>query len=168
MGALSLVFMLLTIIPVGTYALPAISGAILIPVVIEAGVSTGWMVFGAVALLSIFITPDKEALVLFILFFGYYPTLKSTLERLHKRWLEWLLKILLFNSSMILSYLLVQFVFHINLDEFVVNGVNLAFVFLLLGNVVFVIYDLALTAMISSYMRVLHPKLLRIFHLSGH
>lgn len=167
MGALSLVFMLLTIIPVGTYALPAVSGAVLIPVVVEAGVGTGWMVFGAVALLSLFITPDKEALVLFVLFFGYYPTLKATLEKLHRHWLEWLLKLLLFNVSMVVSYALVQFVFHISLDEFVVNGVNLAFVFLLLGNVVFVIYDVALTAVVASYMRVLHPKLARIFHLNS-
>ena len=35
-GALSLMFMLMTVFPLGTYALPAIAGALLIPVVIEA------------------------------------------------------------------------------------------------------------------------------------
>lgn len=168
MGALSLVFMLLTVIPVGSYALPAVAGAVLIPVVIEAGIGTGWMVYGAVALLSLIIAPDMEAKVLFLSFFGYYPILKSVLERIHKRWIEWLVKLAIFNSAMILSYVLLLFVFHLSMDEFIFGGVNLIFVFLLIGNVVFLIYDLALTSVISSYFRVLHPKLSRIFHLSSH
>lgn len=168
MGALSLVFMLLTVIPVGSYALPAIAGAVLIPVVIEAGIGTGWMVYGTVALLSLIIAPDMEAKVLFLSFFGYYPILKSTLEQIHKRYVEWLVKLALFNVTMVLSYVLMLFVFHLSMDEFVINGVNFALVFLLVGNVVFVIYDLALTSVISSYIRVLHPKLSRIFHMSRH
>lgn len=168
LGALSLIFMLLTVIPVGTYALPAVAGAVLIPVAIEAGLRSGWMDFIAVSLLVLFVTPDMEAKVLFISFFGYYPLMKATLEKHHKRWMEWLLKLALFNVTMVLSYLLMLFVFHLPMDEFVVNGMNLAYLFLLVGNVVFVIYDLALTNVISSYMRVLHPKLAHIFHINKH
>lgn len=161
-GALSLAFMLMTFFPYMTYALPAIAGALLIPLVIEAGTGTGWMVYAAVALLSGIIAPDPEAKVLFIAFFGYYPVLKSVLERLNKRWLEWLIKIGLFNVSMIGSYLLLLFVFHLDADEFVIGGVNLSYVFLLIGNITFFIYDYALTQLVGAYMRRLHPRIVRI------
>ncbi len=162
LGALSLVCMLLTLFPFGTYALPAIAGAVLIPVVIEAGVGTAWMVYGAVALLSLIITPDMEAKVLFVTFFGYYPVLKSQLERMKKYWIEWLIKLGVFNVTMVASYLLMLFVFGLETDTFEIAGFNLPLVFLLVGNVIFVIYDLALTNVISGYFRSIHPRILRV------
>ena len=166
-GALALMFMLMTAFPLGTYALPAIAGALLIPVVIEAGVKTGWMVYAAVALLSLLIAPDMEAKVLFIAFFGYYPVLKSQVERIRRRPLEWLAKLGVFNVSVVASYLLMLFVFHLDMDTFVVGGVNFAFLFLLAGNVIFVIYDYALSNLVTMYFRVLHPRLSRIFHINN-
>lgn len=162
-GALSLLFMLLTAFPMATYALPAIAGALLIPVVVEAGVKTGWMVYGAVALLSLFVAPDMQAKVMFIAFFGYYPVLKSQLERLSRRWVEWIVKLGIFNAAMILSYLAMLFVFGLETDTFVIGGVNIAWAFLLAGNVVFVIYDYALSNLVTVYFRVLHPRLSRVF-----
>lgn len=158
--------MLLTFIPTATYALPAVAGAVLIPIVIEAGAGSGWMVYAAVALLSLFISSDKEAAILFISFFGYYPVLKSQLEWIPKRWIEWFVKLVIFNVTMIASYLLMLYVFNLDIDSFTIGGVNLSYAFLAAGNVVFVIYDLALTNVISAYMRLLHPKLVKIFHLN--
>lgn len=163
LGALSLVFMLLTIFPYMTYALPAIAGVMLIPVVMENGVRWGWMVFAAVAFVAALIVPSMEAKVMFIAFFGYYPVLKATLERLRSRVLEWVLKLLVFNVTMVAAYLLMLYVFGLPADEFEIGGVNLPLVFLGLGNVVFVIYDMALTSVITMYTKALHPKLMRIF-----
>ena len=163
LGALSLMFMLLTIFPYMTYALPAIAGVMLIPVVMENGVKWGWMVFAAVACAAAIIVPSMESKVMFIAFFGYYPVLKATLERLHSRVAEWALKLLIFNVTMVAAYLLMIYVFGLPADEFEIGGVNLPLVFLGLGNVVFVIYDVALTNVITMYMRSLHPKLMRIF-----
>ena len=162
-GALSLMFMLMTFFPLGTYALPAIAGALLIPVVVEAGVKTGWMVYGAVALLSLLVAPDMQAKVMFIAFFGYYPVLKALLERLRRRAGEWLVKLGIFNLSMVLSYLVMLFFFHLDPEAFVIGGVNVALLFLLAGNVVFVIYDMALGSLVTMYFRVLHPRLSRLF-----
>lgn len=167
-GALSLMFMLLTVFPLGTYALPAIAGAVLIPVVVEVGAGTGWMVYAAVALLSLLVAPDMEAKVLFVGFFGYYPVLKAQLERLRMRWLEWTIKFSVFNVSMVLSYVLMLYVFHLDPETFTFGGVNLAWVMLAAGNVVFLIYDFALTSLVGGYQRGLHPRLTRIFHLNQH
>lgn len=60
-SALCLLLMMLTIIPIATYTMPALAGMVLIVVVIENGYSTAWMVYAAVGFLSLFICPDKEA-----------------------------------------------------------------------------------------------------------
>lgn len=165
LGALSLVCLFLTAFPYATYALPALAGAVLIPVVLEIGVKTGWMVYAAVALLALIVTPSVEAKMMFIAFFGYYPILKASLERLRRRWLEWVLKLAVFNAAMVLSYTLLLFAFGLEADTFELFDVNLPLAFLAMGNVVFVIYDLALTNVITLYMRSWHPRLTRLFHI---
>ena len=43
------------------------------------------MIYAAVAVLSLLFAADKEAALLFVLFFGYYPVLKSFLERISNK-----------------------------------------------------------------------------------
>ena len=163
MAALSLLIMFLTAFPYMTYALPAIAGAVLIPVVIELGIKWAWMVYACVSFLSLLIAPSLEAKVMFIAFFGYYPIVKALLERLHNRVLEWLLKYLIFNVAVVGAYFLSMRFFGLDKDSFVIFGMNLPLVFLLLGNVEFLIYDLALRNLIQGYIQVLRPKLNRMF-----
>ena len=94
-SALCLLLMMLTIIPIATYTMPALAGMVLI--VVENGYSTAWMVYAAVGFLSLFICPDKEAAMLFVGFFGYYPILKGKLEKIKKRSMEYLSKFSIFN-----------------------------------------------------------------------
>ena len=71
-AALCLILMFCTgLVPFATYALPALSGVVLIAVVAEMGWRTAMVVYAAVALLSVGIVPDREAAMLFIFFFGY-------------------------------------------------------------------------------------------------
>ena len=163
MGALSLMIMFLTAFPYMTYALPAIAGAVLIPVVIELGSKWAWMVYACVSFLSLLIAPSLEAKVMFIAFFGYYPIVKALLERQKNRVLEWVLKYLVFNVAVVSAYLLSLRFFGLDADSFVIFGVNVPLVFLLLGNVVFLLYDLALRNVAEAYIRVLRPKLNRMF-----
>ena len=163
MGALSLMIMFLTAFPYMTYALPAIAGAVLIPVVIELGSKWAWMVYACVSFLSLLIAPSLEAKVMFIAFFGYYPIVKALLERQKNRVLEWVLKYLVFNVAVVSAYLLSLRFFGLDADSFVIFGFNVPLVFLLLGNVVFLLYDLALRNVAEVYIRVLRPKLNRMF-----
>lgn len=165
LGALSLTFMLLTFFPYATYALPALAGAIIIPFVVETNARSGWMLFAALAILAMIVSPDMQAKVLFIGFFGYYPVLKAQLEKGAKRWLEWVLKFLVFNVSMIVCYSLMLFVFHLDPKSFEVAGVNVAWGLLLAGNAVFLLYDYAMTNVISLYIRKFHPMIQRLFRL---
>ena len=79
--ALCIVLMFATgMIPFSYYALPALAGLVLIAVREENGLSTALIVFAAVSLLSVFVVPIKEAALLFIAFFGYYPIIKAIFE----------------------------------------------------------------------------------------
>ena len=149
-SALSLLFMLLTLFPYATYALPALAGVALLPVALECGTRWALGAYAVVSVLSFLVAPSMEARILFVLFFGYYPILKILLDRL-KKVLQWLLKFGVFNAAMVGGYLLLLFVLGMDQDMFVLFGVNLPLVFLLLGNVVVFIYDRALTNIVIMY-----------------
>ena len=69
------------------------------------------------------------------------------------------------NMGVVLAVIVIigLFVFGLETDTFVIGGVNIAWAFLLAGNVVFVIYDYALSNLVTVYFRVLHPRLSRVF-----
>lgn len=147
------------------YTLPALAGALLIIIVIEINMKWAFVTYASVGLLSIFITPDKEAAILFVLFLGYYPVLKSIIEKIKNRYIEWIVKLLCFNFSVIIAYTLIINVFGMMVvfDEFGDFGQYTFAILLALANIVFVIYDIALTKAISSYINWLRPKILRRF-----
>lgn len=161
--ALSLLCMMLTAIPYGTYAFPAIAGVVLVPLCLEMGIKWGFAGYAAVAILSALVAPSMEAKVTFIAFFGYYPVLKTLLDRrLAKGW-SWVIKLIVFNTTMVISYVLMLRFFGLESDTFELFGVNLPLVFLLAGNVVFVIFDMALSGVVQIYLRDWHPRFLRMF-----
>lgn len=162
--ALSIALMFLTgLIPFVTYALPAIAGVLLISAVIELG--TGWAVgiYIATGLLSAFIAPDKEAAVMYIVLFGYYPILKKYFEKIKLRFIEWIGKIALFNATMIASGLFVFFVMGIQEEELLGQWYIPAL--LILGNIMFIMYDIALSRLINLYCFRIAPHLKKVFKL---
>ena len=68
-----------------TFALPALAGLLMIMIVIEMGARWAWPTFAVVAILSVFFVPDKQAALLYVIFFGYYPILKALIERLKNK-----------------------------------------------------------------------------------
>ena len=162
-SALCLLLMMMTIIPIATYTMPALAGMVLIVVVIENGYSTAWMVYAAVAFLSMFICPDKEAAMLFLGFFGFYPIIKGKLEKLKSKLLEYLSKFGIFNIAMILNYMVIIYMFGMQeiLEEVGPLGKYSLLVLLGLGNIVFFVYDLALSKIILAYKLVLRKKIFR-------
>lgn len=161
---LSVVCMLLTIIPTMEIGLPALAGCLLVLPTIELGTRYGFLCYGATAFLTLLLAPSLEAKVLFLLFFGYYPVLKALIERLHTRILQWVGKLLLFNVTVCGAYWLLIRVFSaVQTDDMALFGVYLPAVLLLLGNMVFLVYDIALTRVISVYLRFGRPRLRKLF-----
>ena len=157
--ALGVVLMFLTgLIPIGTYALPAIAGVLLIVAVIEIGAKWAWMIYAAVAVLSLLFAADKEAALLFVLFFGYYPVLKSFLERISNKVLSWISKFAVFNVAVVACFFLAVNFLQLPEDSFTVFGIYLPWVFLIIGNDVFLIYDIALSGLVATYVEKLHHR----------
>lgn len=158
--AVGLMF-LTNLFPMAEYSLPAIAGALMIAMVIEYGYKKALLCYLGVSALCLLLVSNKEPAVLFAFFFGYYPILKGKLEGCRNRFVEWLLKMLLFNGAVILSYLVLVSVFGLRevLEEFQnFQGWGLP-LFLGLGNGVFVLFDFALTRLIWLYYNRIRPRL---------
>ena len=163
-SALCLAIMFLSgIIPFATYALPAFAGAMLIAIVVENGRRTAVMVYISVSLLSLFIVSDKEAAMMFIAFFGYYPILKERLERVKSRIIEYVFKLLLFNITIVAGYSVLTFVIGIPFfeDEFAEFFKYGPLLLLAAGNILFLLYDYVLTRYFTVYVRYFRPRFLR-------
>ena len=151
-AALSVTMMLLTtVIPVLSYALPAIAGVLLILIVIEVDKTWAFGVYAAVSLLSLLILPDKEAAMMYVFFFGHYPIMKAILEGKCKGFVLWLFKFLLFNVSVVAAYLIIIYVFQLPFEEMEEYGKWAVYGLLGLGNIVFVVYDIALSRLVMLY-----------------
>lgn len=139
-AALAVVIMSLGgLIPVATYVCPMLCALLLALVLPVLGKRLGWAWFGAVAILSMLLGPDKEAAAVF-LFLGYYPIVKPWLDR---RPLAILWKLLLFNAATGLMYAVLICVLGMAsiAQEFQELGILLGSVTLVLGNVTFFLLD---------------------------
>lgn len=140
MAALALVIMCLGgLIPVATYVCPMLCALLMAVVLRLCGSRIAWAWYGAVAILSLLLGPDKEAAAVF-LFLGYYPILKPKLDSLR---LKWLWKLLLFNCDIGLMYVLLIQVLGLEgvAEDFQGMGIAMLIGMLLLGNLTFVLLD---------------------------
>lgn len=149
--------------PFSTYALPALAGLLMVSVAEETGASWGFTLYVAVSILSFILTPDKEAMLMFVMFFGHYPITKYHLEKVKPKILSLVLKFICFNFCIVLAYLIVIFIFQMPdvLTEFGDFGKYSVLVLLVMGNVLFVAYDFALTNITKLYTGWFRPKFLR-------
>ena len=128
-----------TMIPVATYVCPMLCTLVLQLVLRTCGRRMAWAWYGAVAILSLLMAPDKEAAAIFLAL-GYYPIVKPGLDRRKGKWL-W--KVLLFNSVILIIYWLMMHLFGFDqlAAEFAQMGMVMTAVLLLLGNVTFFLLD---------------------------
>ena len=143
MAAVAIVIMCMGgLIPIATYVCPVSCMLILRVVLKNCGTRVGWAWYGAVAILSVLMAPDKEAAATF-LFLGYYPIVKPWLDR---QKLKWLLKAVYFNAVVLLMYWLLINLFGMAqlASEFQELGIVLTAVTLGMGNVTFFLTDMIL------------------------
>lgn len=162
-AALSVVIMMLTIIPVMTYAAPAFAGILLMVVVIEINKKWAFGVYAAAGILSLLLATDKEAAVMYVAFFGYYPIIKAVLESKLPRAVEWIVKFLIFNVTMVASYFVLIRVFGISMEDMNELGKYGPLILLALGNVVFVVFDIAITRIATLYIIKWQKQFRRLF-----
>lgn len=161
MSAVSVVILLLAgILPTLSYALTALAGISLTLLVMEFGEKYAVMSYIAIALISMLLLPDKEPALLFTLILGWYPIGKARFERIKPVWLEYLAKIAVFSILCVAFYYVTVWLFMPG-AEFEGSfwekyGLPLTFAAALAA---FVLYDIALSKMITLYVQKYQQKL---------
>lgn len=104
----------------------------------------------------------KRQLYFFIALFGYYPILKNIFEsKIKNKVLVWVLKFAVFNAAAVAAFFFTTFVLGIPAEEYTVFGIYMPYLFLILGNVLFLFYDKSLTVLVMFYVKVISPKIFR-------
>ena len=140
LAALALVIMnLVGLIPVATFVCPMFCMMILTLVIRFCGKRIAWAWYGAVAILSVLLAPDKEAAAIFV-FLGYYPLLKPAFDRMKS---GVLLKLLFFNCIILLMYWLLINLFGLAqiAKEYRELGLLMTVFTLITGNLIFFMLD---------------------------
>lgn len=136
-AALSVVVMIIGgILGLGMYASPMIAGFLLPPIGKKFGVKYEWTLWGAVSLLCFILVPNAEQNLMYLCFFGLYPLLYPHFEKLKGK-LKWVCKFLYFNVVVIAVEALVMLVL---VPESM--GLVMTIVLLIMGNFIFLCYDL--------------------------
>ncbi len=161
MAALAAVFMLIAYFPYLTYAIPAFSGLFIMAVVIEIDKRWAFLTFLA-SIVPIFLLAEVESKLLYMLFFGYYPIIKALIEKIKSVILEWVLKLGIFNVAVVSIYFIFSGILDISFDDFGILGKYGAIILLVLGNAVFVVYDVAVSRMAMVYVYVFQPKIKKL------
>lgn len=152
--ALTFILLYLTsILPTSKIALMTLSSAFIPFSIISLGYRNSILVYVSSSLLTFFFI-DKKIAITYILFLGLYGFIKSLIERLNKVYLENFFKILFFNSFLLIFYYLYKGLF-LTSGEF---NFPLLWIFIS-SQIIFLIYDYALTLIINFYMRKFKNKL---------
>lgn len=148
-------------IPTGKIALLAMTSMCTLVTTQHCGVRYAWIQYVAVSLLALLLIPAKGQVLLFIGLTGYYPIVKLHIERIDKLYIEWIVKLLFFTALLIVLFFVLK-LFILNylslgaLVNFALANIALS---VLIGEVVFILYDYILSLFAFYYVRVIEPKL---------
>lgn len=161
-SAFCLVSMFLTsVFPLLYLVLPMISGILLLIIITEISIEWAWVTYTAVSLLSLFVTYDKEAAMVFILFFGCYPILRNYIQKISNQFLRIIIKLCYFNLIMLSYFYINTYLFGLTdlLEELQEYGKHAGTVILIILNPFFLMYDHSLDGLCEIYTHILKPRI---------
>ena len=145
LAAGSVVFLWISCLsPTGRLGFNAVAGLFPLVGVLMSGRATGYSCWMASGLLGLILAPDKGMALLYLIFFGVYPVLKSEFERKKNLIFCWGLKLGYFNLVLAVSLSVLGHIFLTALPAFLQHTP----VMWILGNFVFIIYDIGLSRLI--------------------
>ncbi|MBQ4137678.1 MAG: hypothetical protein IJD67_06165 [Clostridia bacterium] len=109
-------------------------------------------VYAATLILSALVVPNKFEVAAYA-FIALYSILKSVIEKKRSRF-SWVIKLLYFNVVLALALVSAKYLF-LSPDLGFVSVISFA----LLGNIAFVLFDIALTSLITLYIFKLRARL---------
>ena len=125
--------------------------------VIEYGKSAPWMIFLVTSILAFLLLPNKSPAYFYAVFFGFYPILKEKFEKKPKV-LCWILKEIVFNVCLAGMVVITVFLLIDPTKSTLINPFTISAA-VVLAEAVFILYDIALTRLISFYIFNLRKRL---------
>ena len=164
LSALALSFLFLgSVFPFAEIAGPALASVCVLLAAVEFSAKAAAAVYAAVSLLGFLVVPDKESVLLFIFFFGWFPMLKLRADLQLGPLPSLLVKLACFNISVFLMYWLILKIFVMKsvAAEFSDYSVGMYILLIVLSNITIVIMDFAFSKVIFLYRNVWRKKLVR-------
>ena len=147
------------VVYVFAYAVPMLLGLISVMIKKTFGTPSAVFVYVAVSLLSLILVPEKESVMMFVLFFGYYPIIRESFEKIKSKVIRYVLKLILFNASLTVIELICVFIFGIPFFEDGVFSAGLLIGFAAVMNFVFVMYDFLLRMFLILYEKKIEKRI---------
>lgn len=155
--ALSVVMLFLgSIFWVLGYTMPLVASLVMIILLDSISQKSALFTFISTSIISFILLNDKECVLLYILFFGYYPLIRDKINDIKPKFLSYLLKFITFNAAMVLTQVLCVYVFGIPFDDMLGKWGIVLFVLCL--NLVFVVFDKLYTLLLKLYRIKLKKK----------
>lgn len=152
-AAVALLYVGGTAISVGPAACLVAGVTSAVPLLKRARLKTAVTLYLAVSILSALLVPRKIMVAAYVLFCGLYPIVKFCVECYVPRRRQRDLKLAYFNIMLVIAAALAIFVF---LPQFSLSGFRLVAAWVV-ANIIFVIYDVALSRLIALLRRSLPP-----------
>lgn len=163
----SIILYMTSVIPTSTLTILTIASALIPICIIRSNVKTAIFVYFASSLISFFLVKINISLLYFI-FFGVFGIIKFLIERLRNGMVEVILKLIFFNISFFIGFIVMQNILGLNIiaglkevifNVFNISSKNIATILLwLIAQPVFLIYDYAMTLIITFYMEKIHGR----------
>lgn len=158
--ALSVIILFLTnLFPFVSLSLTSTAGALLVVLILRLNFQYALRAFLATGILAGILLPNKEVVLLYLVFFGAYPLIKAKAEQLPHRFLILACKVIYCNLSMVLLYLATMFLFSMTFlaDLFLDFSYGIGILWVLL-NLTFFLYDRVLTLLVDFYFKRIMGK----------
>ncbi|MBQ7499726.1 MAG: hypothetical protein IJT91_02415 [Clostridia bacterium] len=154
LAALGVVIMYLgSLVEVLDLSLAALASIIITFAALELGRVYPILIYAVTSALSLLILPNKFGALVYLVFAGYYPIVKEKLEGRFGPKASFIPKFIIFNAA--LTVLVLAWIFVISQPE---EFFYMYIVAYLIGNAAFLLYDIALTRMITLYVFKLRKR----------
>ena len=132
----------------------AMVSLLVVVIVIEMGYSYAWLTYIATAILSVLLLPQKSPAIFYACFMGFYPILKSYIERIGNGLVRWIIKLIVGNAAIGLMFAILLIFLP---DEF--EGGAMLLITYALAVAAFVMYDIALSKLITLYFKMIRDRI---------
>ena len=152
-----------SIIPLATFVSPVIAAACVMFFCVEYNMKAALTVYAAVSILSVIIASDKEQALVFAFVVGYYPVLKTAVEKLKSKFLQRLIKFCVFNATSIGLYVIITKVLIVAAvkAEFESYSNIIVAMIIVLANITLVVFDIFLAKLSIIYIAKIRPKIIK-------